>query len=156
MNTKKKRTPIYSLESKTQPFSCIARNLLTSSMRSRHHTHQKQKKDICFSLNLSVKSFSHTQYNSHTIQCVRWKSGMAVETLTLAQHAHFQFSQKAERTTARQHTSHEPCECVHPLANTRNIMTITSTVHTIADSQSLSLAHSAIHFYEPRFSTLYP
>lgn len=51
-------------------------------------------------------------------------SGMALE------HAHFQFSRinrdrpsQSKRATARQHTSHEPCESVHPLANTK-IMTI--------------------------------
>lgn len=44
------------------------------------------------------------------------------------EHAHFQFSQRA---TARQHTSHEPCECVHPLANTRNYDDIVNRVHSI-------------------------
>lgn len=80
---------------------------------------EKYKKDVCFSLNLSVKSFSHTQ--SWMSERERVENGMALE------HAHFQFSQRA---TARQHTSHEPCECVHPLANTQNYDDIVNSTPT--------------------------
>lgn len=93
------------------------------------------KKDICFCLNLSIKSFRLYVYVC-SVPYYMEISGMALE------HAHFQFSRikpptdrmerASERTnerTARQYTSHEPCGiCVHPLANTK-IMTIDRQQH---------------------------
>lgn len=121
---------VMSAAKKTQPLSCDIRDLLTYSLKPQRNA---QKKGCLLLLKSIHKIVSHYMEIS----------GMALE------HAHFQFSrmnqptdraserasEQTDRPTARQHTSHEPCECVHPLANTK-IMTIERQQHyTHANSQ---------------------